>query len=60
MSNLSDYIATGSGGGGGNGIVSDTSAVSGSSQVFNIVYGSSAPPDPLPDGTLYIQTTAAE
>lgn len=61
MSNLSDFIATGSGGGSGTGneIVSDTSLVSGSSQVENIVYGTAAPPDPLPDGTIYIQTTAS-
>jgi len=57
MSNLSDYIASGSGGG-TNAIVSDTTLVTGSSQVENIVYGTAAPPDPLPDGTIYIQTTA--
>ena len=58
MSNLSDYIASGSGGGTTNAIVSDTTLVTGSSQVENIVYGTAAPPDPLPDGTIYIQTTA--
>lgn len=55
MSNLSDYIATGSGGGG---IQSDTSQVTGSSEVLNIVYGTAAPPDPMPEGTIYIQVTA--
>lgn len=57
MSNLSDFIATGSGGT-TNGIVSDTTLVTGSSQVVNIVYGTAAPPDPLPDGTIYLQVTA--
>lgn len=54
MSDLSDFIASGSGTGG---IQSDTTQVTGSSEVLNIVYGTAAPPDPLPDGTIYLQTT---
>lgn len=61
MSYLSDYIATGTGGGTGgvvtDAIVSDISAVTGSNKVENIIYGTAAPPDPLPNGTIYIQVS---